>query len=258
MRNNRYIFWLITSLFFAIVGCTSDSENQTKLIKNVVETSDSGTVQTTNYTYNGTQLMAIESPDTLKEFTYDSGYITAIVTTDKVKNEKSLVNYTYESGFLKRVELGGSYYITYTQNADNTVSYQKMDTKAYPLETKIYHGTLKLKDGNMLSEERILDNSAGVISKYTVSYEYDSKTNPLHNIEGYDKLWDHEGIISNNNYLISTVETTVESNGQIISSATYYKNNFKYDKASYPVEKNSLMSIPHKGISISLNTVYNY
>lgn len=259
MRNEKYFFWSIVCLLLVLVGCTSDKVEQMKLLKTVNETSDSGTVQTTNYTYNGTQLVAIDSPNTLKEFDYDAGYITAISTTDKGSNQKTLINYTYEGGLLKRVELIGSYYVLYTQNTDKSVSYQKFDTTIYPLETKVYHGTLQFKNGNILSDERVLDTSpVGVISKYNVSYEYDSNTNPLHNITGYDKLWDHEGIISNNNYLVSTVETSVESNGQIISSATYYKNNFKYDKNSYPIEKNSLVSIPHKGISISLTTVYKY
>jgi hypothetical protein len=43
-------------------------------------------------------------------------------------------------------------------------------------EAKIYHGTLYFKGKNLIKEDRILDDTApGIVSKYTVDFEYDSK-----------------------------------------------------------------------------------
>jgi hypothetical protein len=46
-------------------------------------------------------------------------------------------------------------------------------------EAKIYHGTLYFKGKNLIKEDRILDDTPGIVSKYTVDFEYDSKKNPF-------------------------------------------------------------------------------
>jgi len=259
MTKNIYIYWFLSLTSFVFNSCTDDLDDNVKYLKTVVETSESGTAKTTIFSYRGTQLSSIDDAASLKEFVYTSGHITAITTTNKKNSSKATVSYTYELGKLNTVTLPSDYLIKYTHNADGTISYDKFDISVLNVETKIHHGILFFNKGNVIKEERTLDNvEAGVISKYYVNYEYDYKTNPLHNVTGYDKLLDHEGIISSNNYLIKTEETSVENNGQIISSASFYKNNFKYDTGNYPVENNSLVSIPHKGISYNLKTVYNY
>jgi hypothetical protein len=259
MTKKIYIYWFLSVVSLLLSSCTDDLDDKIKYLKNVVETSDEGSVKTTTFSYRGTQLFSIDDDSTLKEFSYSSGLITAITTTKKSTSVTTTVDYTYENGKLKTVKSNGDYRIDYTHNPDGTVSYEKYDISILNLEIKIHHGILYFKGGNITREERTIDNAGiGVVSKYNVNYEYDFKTNPLHNVSGYEKLLDHEGIISSNNYLISTVETSIESNDQIISSATFFKNTFKYDGGNYPIEKNSVVSIPHKGISYNLKTVYNY
>ena len=259
MTKRKYIYWFLSVASLVLTSCTDDLDDKIKYLKAVVETTESGMTKITTYMYSGSQLFTIDDNTSLKEFVYTSGNITGIVTTNKTTNVKTTVSYTYDAGKLKTVKLLGDYLIKYTHNTDGTVFYEKFDISMSNVETKIHHGILYFKNGNIIKEERVLDNVAvGVISNYYVNYEYDYKTNPLHNVQGYEKLLDHEGIISSNNYLISTIETSVESNGQIISSATFFKNTFKYDSGNYPIEKSSLVSIPHKGISYNLKTVYNY
>ncbi|GIZ07518.1 hypothetical protein [Flavobacterium sp. UMI-01] len=259
MIKKIYIYWFLTVTTLLFSSCSEDLDDSIKYLNKIVETSESGTEKTTTFFYNQAQLVRIESAETIKVFTYTADLITKIETTTLSNNSKTIVNYSYNNGKLQTVQSDGDYVINYTHNQDGTVSYEKFDISLLPLPVKIHHGKLYFDNGNIIREERTLDNvGVGVLSRYYVNYEYDLKSNPLHHILGYEKLLDHEGIISTNNYLISTVETSVEKDGQIISSASFYKNTFKYDKRNYPVEKNSLVSIPHKGISYNLKTTYHY
>ncbi len=260
MKKAKYIYWFLSVVLLVLSSCThEDQDDSVKFLKKIIETTEGGEVKTTTFLYNGAEISSIEDDSTIKEFKYTLGLITEIGTTTKSTSVRKKVAYFYENGKLIQVKSNGDYLINYVHNQDGSISYEKFDISVLNIEAKIYHGVLFFSNGNIIREERIYDNVApGVLSKYNVNYEYDFKLNPLHNIKGYDKLLDHEGIISTNNYLISTVETTIEKDNQIISSASFYKNTFKYDKGNYPVEKNSLVSIPHKGISINLKTTYSY
>ncbi|WP_366186947.1 hypothetical protein [Flavobacterium ovatum] len=259
MPKRIYIYWFLSVASLLLFSCTNGQDDEVKYLKNVVETTEGGNVKTSTFLYSGSQLLSIEDDFTIKKFTYTSAFITEIVTTNKSNSVKATVSYTYDDGNLKTVKSIGDYVIRYTHNTDGTVSYEKFDISILNLEIKIHHGVLYFKEGNMIREERILDDVApSIISKYNVNYDYDFNKNPLHYILGYEKLLDQEGVISTNNYIISTVETTIEKDNQIISSASFYKNTFKYDAGNYPVEKTSLVSIPHKGISYNLKTTYYY
>jgi hypothetical protein len=55
----------------------------------------------------------------------------------------------------------------------------KKELKFGSQEAKLYHGTLYF-DKNLIKDERILDDAApGLVSKYTVNFQYDSKKNFL-------------------------------------------------------------------------------
>lgn len=260
MKKVKYIFLFLTIISLVLASCTSeDQDDSVTSLKTIVETSEGGNVTTTSFVYNGAEIASIEDNSSLKTFKYTAGLITAIETTNKSTSVKTSVDYFYMNGDLIKVEATGDYMINYVHNNDGTVSFEKFDISVPNVETKMYHGVLTLSGGNIIKVDRTDDNvAAGVISKYSVTYGYDAKANPLHDIVGYEKLLDQEGIVSLNNYVVSTVETSIESNGQIISSASYYKNTFEYNNGNYPTAKKSLVSIPHKGITLNLDATYNY
>ena len=104
------------------------------------------------------------------------------------------------------------------------------------------------QNGNFIKDERILDNTAaGVVSNYSISYEYDSKNNPLNAILGYEKLLDHNETISLNNSTITTIITSTTKEGQISSSAKFYKKSYKYDIEDYPTERVSENTLLNNG-----------
>lgn len=259
MKITQFKFWVVSVIFFAISSCSSDNNDQVKLLKKIIETSDSGVVKTILFTYDGYNILTIDSDKLRKDFFYTGDLITKITTTDKVTFKSISVDYSYQNDKLIQAKSPNNYITNYTHNSNGTVAYVKFDLSVPNVETKLYEGILYFSNRNLVNEERILETTeVGTISKYNVIYDYDYSQNPYYNILGFDKILDHDDLISKNNYSISTVETIVEKNGQIISSATFYKNNFKYNRIHYPIENNSIVSIPEKGLSFTLKTEYFY
>lgn len=259
MKVAQFKFWVVSIVFFAISSCTNDNNDQAKLLKKIIETSDSGVVKTILFDYDGSNILSIDSDKSRKDFIYTDNLITKINTTDKVAVTTISVDYSYQNNKLIQVKSPDNYYINYIHNSNGTISYEKFDIGIPNVETKLYHGTLFFSNRNLVKEERILDDTdVNTISKYDVTYEYGYSQNPYFNIIGFDKLLDYNDLMSKNNYSISTVETSVEKNGQIISSAIFYKNNFKYNSINYPIENNSIVSIPEKGLSYTVKTEYFY
>lgn len=220
----------------------------------IVATSADGTSATTLFTYNGNKIVSIDGVQKHVDFTYTNGLITKIVTLNKTNQVQVTTEYNYFEGKLTQVESLGNYRINYIHNSDKTVSYGKFAIGSGNQEVKECHGVLYFENENFIKDERTLDNTAaGVLSKYSISFDYDSKHNPLFNIQGYKKLLYYNEVISSNNSLISTVITSVSKDDQITSSAKFYKNSFTYDLDNYPVEQ-----VSENGNTGFLKTVYFY
>ncbi|MFV8327275.1 hypothetical protein [Flavobacterium sp. ZS1P14] len=208
------------------------------MLKKIVTTASDGTSATTLFTYNGTEIVSIDGVQKHTDFTYTNGLISKIVTLDKTNQLSETIEYTYVTGELVRVKSANKYIINYIHNSDETVSYEKLAINSGNQEVKMYHGILYFQNENFIKDERILDNTGlGVLSQYSISFDYDSKHNPLYNVLGYKKLLDYNEAISSNNSLISTVIISTTKGDQIASSAKFYKNSFAYDLENYPTEK---------------------
>lgn len=259
MKKVKYLFWFLSIIIVLLSSCThEDQDDSIKFLKKIVETSDSGTPKTTFISYDGNKIVFIDNEKMHQDFYYTGDLITAITTTDKVESSTNTVTYKYQNENLIEIKSSNKYLINYMHNSDGTVTYEKFDISVPNVQTKLYHGTLYFKNNNLVEENRLLDNTdVGTVSKYNVTYAYDGKKNPYYSIEGFYKLLDFNDLISQNNFSISTVETTVEKDDQIISSASFYKNTIKYS-GNYPNEKNSIVTIPDKGLAYTLKTEYFY
>jgi hypothetical protein len=259
MKKTKNIFWVLSIFLLTLYSCSTDNDDSVKLLKKVVETSEKGTSETTLFTYSGNEIVSIDGAGKRTDFTYTDGLITKVVTLNKTNQQSETIEYSYLEGKLVEAESLGNYRINYIHNSDKTVSYEKLTINSGNQEVKEFHGTLYFENENLIKEERILDNTAsGVLSKYSVSFDYDSKHNPLYNILGYKKLLDYNEGISSNNSLISTVITSVSKDDQIASSANFYKSSFKYDIDSYPTEQVSENAIATNGNVGYLKSEYFY
>ncbi|MFE3868884.1 hypothetical protein ACFX5E_12495 [Flavobacterium sp. LS2P90] len=254
MKKTNYIFWLLSIFLLTLYSCSNDNDDSVKLLKKVVETSEEGISETTLFTYDGNEIVNIDGDKKRTDFTYTDGLITKVVMLNKTNQLQETIEYSYLEGKLVEAESLGNYRVKYIHNSDKTVSYVKFEIGSGNQEVKEYHGVLYFENENLIKEERILDNTApGVLSKYSISFDYDSKHNPLYNISGYKKLLDYNEEMSSNNNLISTVITSVSQDDQIISSARFYKKSYTYDLDNYPFEQ-----VSENGNTGYLKTEYFY
>lgn len=259
MKKTLHIF-LIASIFLVVLcSCSKDKDNNVKFLKQLVETAADGTATTTDFSYNGDEIKSIDGAKERIDFSYMDGLISKIVILDKTKQATSTIEYSYLRGQLVSAKSSNNYIIKYTANSDSSIAYEKFDINAENQEVKIYHGTLYFEKNNFIKDQRTFDNApSGVSLTFTASFEYDAKSNPFHSIMGYEKLLDHNDIISANNSLVSVASNSSSKNDQITSSANFYKCTFKYDDDGYPTERISEAVMPVNGNSEYLKSEYFY
>jgi hypothetical protein len=237
MKKTKSIVWLLSIFILTFYSCSNDNDDNVKLLKKIVESSEAGTSEITLFTYNGNQIVSVDGTLKRTDFTYTDGLIAKTVTLNKTNQHLETIEYSYLNGKLDKVESLSNYRIKYIHNSDKTVSYERF-TISGNQQVKEFHGTLYFENENLIKDDRILENAnSGVISNYLVSYDYDLKKNPLFHVTGFRELLNQNEKISLNNSLISTVITSVSKDDQITSSANFYKSSFKYDLDNYPIER---------------------
>ncbi len=104
---------------------------------------------------------------------------------------------------------------------------------------KIYHGILYFQNENLIKDERIVDDAENsVLAETILTISYDSENNALRNILGFDKLLDYSKMISSNNEILSTVDSSVKyiDDNQVISEIKRYDSEYQYNTNGYPAE----------------------
>ncbi|MFV5695970.1 hypothetical protein ACM55G_11095 [Flavobacterium sp. LB3P122] len=255
MKKTKYVYCILSVFLLTIYSCSNDKDESIKLLKKIVATSADGTSSTTLFTYNGNEIVSTDGDEKHVDFSYTDGLISKIATVDKKNQLLETIEYKYVAGKLVHAKSTNNYTINYIHNSDDSVSYEKLAINSGNQEVKIYHGILYFQNENFIKDERILGDTAGVTSSYSISFDYDSKHNPLYNVLGYKKLLDYNEAISLNNSPISIVIISTAKDDQIISSAKFYKSSFTYDVENYPTEKISENAISTTGY---LKTQYFY
>lgn len=259
MKKIKYIYWILSVLLFAFYACSTESVDTIKLLKRVVTTSSDGASTSTMYTYIGSKIVSIDGVLKHTDFTYDNDLITKIVVFDKQNQLSESIECSYVGGQLVQVKSLNNYRISYVYNLNGTISFEKFILDSDNPEVKVSHGTLYFQNENLIKTETIADDTPeGTISTSNVSFEYDSKNNPMRNVLGYRKLLDQNQKISLNNSLTSVLISTTTQGDQVTSSAKFYKTAFKYDVDDYPIEEVSETAILDNGTIGYLKTDYFY
>ncbi|MGO4821433.1 MULTISPECIES: hypothetical protein [unclassified Flavobacterium] len=258
MKKNNYIYSLFVLFLLTLVSCSGEKSNSEKLIKRLVETTEDGQKSSSTFSYDDNKIVNIDGVDSKTSYSYTDELITKKVVFDNKKQLSITTDYLYQKGNLVSAKEANSV-IKYTYAADHVVEYQKFTKAADGKEIKEFHGKLVFKNGNLVEEERVLDNSeAGVIEKYTYTFEYDDKINPMQSVMGYDKLLDRGAAVSKNNSMISTRSIVRTQDNQSTSSANFYSYAYKYDEEGYPIENVSEAIMPANGKSGYLKTEFFY
>jgi hypothetical protein len=235
------IIGLVSVFLLTLFSCTNEKidQDQVQLLKKIVEVSVDGSSNITLLTYDGNKIANIDKFDKHSEFYYIGDLITKIVVLDKTNQQVNTVQYSYLNGQLSKITSSEKYVINYIHNSDGTVSYEKLTKDSNNNDVRINHGTLYFQSGNLIKDDKFLDDAGqGILAENITSFEYDSKNNALSNILGYNKLLDYSKTISANNVIsnseISSFKNIAED--QIISAIKINNSKHQYDSIGYPIE----------------------
>jgi len=240
MKTAKEIVGIVVVLLMTLCSCTSDPIEQVQFLKKVVEVSVDGTSNTTILSYDGNKLVAIDKADQLSKFYYTGDLITKVVVLDKTTQHANTLDYSYsEEGKLTKITSSDNYVINYVHNNDGSVSYEKLTKDSSNHDVKNYHGILYFQNGNLVKDEKTLDDAGkGILVKNSVSLEYDYKNNALKNILGFDKLLNYSKIISSNNEISSAEASSIKyvDDDQVVSSIKRTDSKYQYNSNGYPTE----------------------
>jgi hypothetical protein len=260
MKRSKNLFCLV--LFFALTlySCSNENDNNVKLLRKIIETSEAGLSESTLFTYNGNEIVNIDRALKSTDFKYKDGLITRIVVLNKATKALDTINYSYVEGKLVLVESVGNYTTKYIHNPDNTISYEQFSINGNDQKVKEHHGLLIFKNGNLTNDKRISDNlEAGHVMKNNRTYSYDKKINPFTAILGFNKLLGPDEIMStNNSFSIVFEDSATNKNKQVTSNAGMSSSNFKYDADGYPIVKFSETTLLPNGNKGYMKTEYFY
>lgn len=241
MKKFISLLSLIVLLSISLTSCSSDTDSadQNKLVVKIIDVASNGDTKTTLFNYNGYQIINIVGEDQETEFTYTNDLITKIIDIDLATSHQNTLDYTYANDELVKIVSSDNYIMNFVHNQDSTISYEKKTVDGNGNQVLVYHGTLFFQNNNLTKDERTMDDTpATVLSKKKVTYEYDAKNNPFHNIVGFAKLLNYFGNISSNNAVNGTKEasTAYLDTEQYVSSIVNYNNVYHYDSDNYPTE----------------------
>jgi hypothetical protein len=240
MRKAIKLLCIIAVVSLTFVSCSTDTvSTQTKLLKRVVEISNDGSSTETLFNYDGSKITSIVSNATTTEFTYTDNLITTLVEVDNTTMLQNTLDYTYDNNQLVKVVSSSNYEMHFIHHTDGTVAYEKTTKDLASNVIVLFHGVLYFQNGNLIKDERTFDDTAiNIESTQTVTYQYDSKSNPLVNILGYNKLLDKFSTLSANNNTNTYKESSIKNldTDQIISANNLFEKGMKYDSDNYPAE----------------------
>lgn len=239
IKKSKEIVGILVVILMTVCSCTTDSIEQTPMLKRIVEVSVDGPSNITTLSYDENKIVNIDKVDKFLKFYYTDDLITKVEDLDKTTQHLNTLNYAYSDGKLNEITSSDKYVINYIHNNDGSISYEKWTKDANHLEVKNSHGILYFQNENLVKVEKILEDAGlGILSKSTIILEYDYKNNALKNILGFDKLLDYSEIISSNNAVISTDVSSIKyiTEDQITSSLKRIESQYKYNSLGYPTE----------------------
>ena len=239
-NRTAQLFLFSTVLFLTLCSCSKDegaAVYQNRLLTKLVDVAADGSVASTIFTYDANKIVSIDGAGKHSIFTYSNDLITKIVTVNNVNQTQNILDYYYTNGQLVKIISSDNYVMNFTHNDDGTVLYERLTIDANHNLITVYNGKMFFQNGNLVRDERTKGGTAStIVSKEIVSYQYDSKNNPLGNIVGYSKLLDNFKFVSVNTITRTQEEGRVEhlDSDQIESSVVLYVSANQYDDAGYP------------------------
>jgi hypothetical protein len=259
-----FILFFISVFILTLTSCTSDNDDtvQVKLVQKIIEVNEDKTSSTLNFTYDVNKISSIESDEFLKTFIYTGNLITKIIEVNKITQAQSSFDYNYTNDLLTKIISSDNHTLNYIHQADGTVTFEKTTTDTNNNIVVLWRGILSLNtNNNVIENNKTLEPSAAnVLEKEDFNFGYDTRSNPLSNIIGFNKLLDHSNMISKNNVtsILEINSTRYLDSEEEVSSAFVITKQYIYDKAGYPKEALSTKPVFGNDNPNHLKSLYFY
>lgn len=226
------------SLALVFTSCSSDSSSSssttgTKLTK-IIETYDDGTIENTNFEYNGNKIVSISSDLDLQDetfYTYTGDLITkeeSFFDDGEGYSFSEVIDYEYDSnGRLirsTRTDSSGTDVTVddFTYNANGTITFTTTENSVLDATGTIYF------NGDQPFKKEVTRNIGTTWESVTVEENFfDDKVNPMNSIIGLSKIeiacptyiWGYGGVSNN------VIEVKIDNVTEWSAVYTYNSNN---------------------------------
>lgn len=192
----KKLLYLFSAVALTLTSCSSEDDSNNSsgtLLTKIIETYDDGTVETTDFEYNGNKIVSVSSDLDLRDetiYTYTGDLITKeeYFFDDGIDSFEEVIDYEYDSNSRlirsTRTDENGDVEIdNFTYNTNGTVSFATTSNGVSTATGVIYF------NGNQPYKKEITDDLG---TPFEVSWveesTFDLKVSPFANVTGFHKI----------------------------------------------------------------------
>ena len=231
----KKLLYLFSAIALTLASCSSEDDSNNSsgtLLTKIIETYDDGTVETTDFEYNGNKIVSVSSDLDLRDetiYTYTGDLITKeeYFFDDGIDSFEEVIDYEYDSNnrLIKSIrtdEYGDIETDNFTYNSNGTVSFTTTANS-----NTIASGTIYF-NGNQPYKKEITENpGTGFEVSWVEESTFDNKVSPFANVTGFSKIVigtpkytrGYTGIVNN------SLDFSIDDNLEERSTYTYNSNN---------------------------------
>lgn len=192
----KKLLYLFSAIALTLTSCSSDDDSNNSsgtLLTKIIETYDDGTVETTDFEYNGNKIVSVSSDLDLSDETIYT-YIGDLITKEKyffddgIDSFEEVIDYEYDSNnrLIKSIrtdEYGDVETDNFTYNSNGTVSFTTTANS-----TTIASGIIYF-NGNQPYKKEITENPGTAFEvSWVEESTFDLKVSPFANVTGFYKI----------------------------------------------------------------------
>lgn len=192
----KKLLYLFSAIALTLTSCSSDDDSNNSsgtLLTKIIETYDDGTVETTDFEYNGNKIVSVSSDLDLRDETIYT-YIGDLITKeeyffdDGIDSFEEVIDYEYDSNnrLIKSIrtdEYGDVETDNFTYNSNGTVSFTTTANS-----TTIASGIIYF-NGNQPYKKEITENPGTAFEvSWVEESTFDLKVSPFANVTGFYKI----------------------------------------------------------------------
>lgn len=231
----KKLLYLFSAVALTLTSCSSDDDSNNSsgtLLTKIIETYDDGTVETTDFEYNGNKIVSVSSDLDLRDetiYTYTGDLITTeeYFFDDGIDSFEEVIDYEYDSNnrLIKSIrtdQYGDIETDNFTYNSNGTVSFTTTANS-----TTIASGIIYF-NGNQPYKKEITENPGTAFEvSWVEESTFDLKVSPFANVTGFYKI-----IIGTPSYTIgypgiagNSLDFSIDNSLEESSTYTYNGNN---------------------------------